>query len=163
MPLWTAVKTWVEGAMTPTDLNTHVRDNTDHLHDWLGAIGNPAEVVADSATFTTTPATLITLTNVPIPVGGRDVNLIVQGHIESSIAADVVSLKIKEGAAVLWDALVHCPVANKRQFFRFEVKLTAPANGNHTYILEGVRDSGTGNCKLRAAATFPAFLRAEAA
>jgi hypothetical protein len=162
MPLWTAVKTWIEGALTPTDLNTQLRDNTDHLHDWLGLIAH-AEVTADSATFTTVATTLITLTNAPVPVGGRDVVLVVQGHVESSVAADVVSLKIKEGAAVLWDALVHCPVANKRQFFRFEVKLVAPASGNHTYILEGIRDTGTGNLKLKAAATYPAFLRAVAA
>ena len=52
---WTTPKTWAVEPLVATDLNTHVRDNLNHLYDRLG---NGVAWVGDEGTdYTTTSAT----------------------------------------------------------------------------------------------------------
>lgn len=158
MPDWNSTKTWSEDEdILASDLND-VSENLDHLHDWTGEIGDPAVITADSATFTA-ETTIITLSPT-IPVGGRDIELRANIGLRSSVAGDVVTLKIKEGATVKREFDVRIGAANTTEDVEFSVRIAAPASGAHTYTLTATRASGTGNITAKASATREGSLRA---
>lgn len=162
MPEWTSPSDWVaEERPTAAKLNIDVRDNTEHLHDWLGVLGYE-ESIADSAGFTTTETEMESL-NVTVPVGGRNIELKAAADFQSTVAGDVVECRIKEGATILMKRRLRVGAANVQESIEFSCRVTAPASGPHTYTFQAVRVDGTGTITKKASAENPSYLRADAA
>lgn len=161
MPGWTNPDPYVDLEVpTPTKLNTQLNDNLSHLHDWLGNLAY-TQAVADSAGFTA-ETTLLSLV-VPVPAGGRDIELRAALDILSTVAGDEIEVRIKEGGTTLMARRILIVAASKQQGFEFSARAAAPAEGNHTYDLKAVRISGTGTLTAKAGASNPMFLRGNAA
>jgi hypothetical protein len=159
---WTSPIAWaVDEKITSVKLNSEIVDNLEHLHDWLGVVGY-SQVIADSAGFTTTETTLVTL-NVTIPGGNRDIELKAALDLISTVAGDVVGVRIKEGGTTLMERRWRAGGTVQESFPEFSCRVATPASGAHTYTLTAVRLSGTGTITAKAAATNPMYLRADAA
>lgn len=123
-----------------------------------GTIGY-AQAVANQATFTTV-VDLTSLTVTVTLVAGRRIRITGQTLLGSSVADDVASLNIQEGATILQIANVLCrPISTG--FVANTSVVVQPGAGSHTYKLTGVRASGTGNITSFAGATFPAYILVE--
>lgn len=162
MPEWQDPATWTDGEdLTATKFNLEIRDNITHLHDWLGELGYE-EVVADSGGFTTVEVELLSL-SVDIPVGERNIKLTGRTQIRSTVAGDVVAVRVKEGATILDEVrFVVGDVNTIEDIPKLLARLEAPAFGPHTYTLNAVRISGTGTITADASSESPTFLLAEA-
>lgn len=155
-------RTWyIDETFGQRYLNDELVDNPTVLHDWLGEIGH-AQVIANSATFTTTETTLVTL-NTAIPEGDRNAKLVARGQFKSTVAGDVLTIRVKEGATVLGIAYLRLRAANVAQDLpELEVYLDTPVDEAKTYTLTAQRTSGSGTITGVASSDSPMSLRAEA-
>lgn len=116
---------------------------------------------ADSATFTTTETVVMSIT-VPL-VAGRTYRILASGMSRSDIATDDIRWRIREDNAtgtelqtlVILDVnSTAVPPGN----WTMEARYTAASTASKVVVVTGVRNVGSGNCALEAAATRPAFL-----
>jgi len=99
--------------------------------------------------ITTTATTVATLTNVPVPLGGRDLELeLIAPQITSSVSGDRINMQFLEGATVLENYYLGLPQNGIGGTFKTVVP--APSSGNHTYTVKLQRDSGTGTVQIYA-------------
>jgi hypothetical protein len=162
VPNYTAMKTWGDlEKLTPADYLVYFTNNIEHLQDWLGELGYE-QVVADSAGFTTTEVTLITLP-VTIPEGGRNARLEAELDLQTDVADSWVEVRLMEGTTVLKRAKIRPGAVNQAETLRTSSRLVAPSPGSHTYTVRAVRLSGTGTITMKASLDTPAFARVDSA
>jgi hypothetical protein len=83
------------------------------------------------------------------------------GVWQSSVAGDVVNQQLREDSISgtrLTDGRIACTTANKAFAGFVRGYYTAAVTGSKTFVVTGVRDSGTGNITRAAVATSPAVL-----
>lgn len=125
----------------------------------FGTLGY-AQAVATQAGITTVAD--VTGCSIAVYVGtSRRIKVTGQGPAFSSIAADLLLGRIKEGATSLgvWFRLLQS-TASLNQNGTGSVVLT-PTAGLHTYKLTMERESGTGSISISGSATNPAFILVE--
>jgi len=121
---------------------------------WIGY----NEVTANQASITTE----VDLTNltVAVTVGtGRRIRITSEVSITGTVANDVGTLNIKEGATFIQVRDVIVPIASNAVLVA-SIVLT-PTAGSHTYKLSAQRSAGTGTLTVTAGATRPAFIYVE--
>ncbi|MCI0687022.1 MAG: hypothetical protein L0Y54_07280 [Sporichthyaceae bacterium] len=115
---------------------------------------------ADSATFTTTETEVQSVT--AALVSGRTYRIRWATRFESSVADDRVIARIREDNSTgseLSNMVVRMfTVGSIGWPVTIEAEYTAVATGNKTFSATGVRQSGTGNCFMEAAANRPSYL-----
>lgn len=119
-----------------------------------------ASITADSATFTTTETTTITL--VVAVEEGSTYQISSYARLSSSVAGDVVTTRIRETNSVgaqIQGGQVECSTTSTTGYSNsLHTEWVAPTTGNQTFVFTAVRGGGTGNIIHRAAATAPGFL-----
>lgn len=143
----------------------HLTDRDRQLEDYLatrlprGVLGHVA-VTANQGSITTE----VDLTGLSVTVTvGTSRRIKITGYtrgIESTVAADEISFRIKEGATQLEQSQVTVGSANRGYTQLVQVSLT-PSAGSHTYKLTAVRSAGTGTLTMAASATAPAWILVE--
>ncbi len=128
-------------------------------HDCSGGSLGYASVTANQTTITTEADLTSLTTTVTVPANHR-VRISTQTALQSSVASDQLSLRIKEGVTVLQTCRTAVVATNLDQNLNCLVILT-PTSGSHTYKLSLQRTSGTGNGQLTASATQPAYILVE--
>lgn len=127
-----------------------------------GELIDEAVVTSDSAVFTTTETVVASIT-VPL-VSGRTYRIVAYGKWASTNDNDDVRAALREdgvsGTAIQSDRreLDTDDQGTFGQTFHMEARHTATSTGNKTFVVTGERDSGTGDCRLEAAASRPTFL-----
>ena len=120
-------------------------------------------VTADSATFTTTETTVQSVT--AALVTGRTYRVRAAGKANSSVTSDFTIWRIREdnstGNQLQSDRVNIDGSGVEGAKVEMEAEFTAGSTGNKTFVLTGVRSSGTGNCFLEAAAARPSYLYVE--
>jgi hypothetical protein len=94
-------------------------------------------------------------------VTGKEYEIRWTGLFQSSVAADVVNTQLREDSISgtrICDGRTPCTTANKAFAAAVRGFYTAVATGSKTFVVTGVRDSGTGNITAAAVATSPAVL-----
>jgi hypothetical protein len=115
---------------------------------------------ADSANVTTTETTVQSVT--AALVSGRTYRVRWAGRLSSSVATDTFVGRIREDNATgtelaSWQTDSNLP-ATLGLAGVIEAEYTAGATANKTFVLAIVRSAGSGNGRLEAAATRPAYL-----
>jgi hypothetical protein len=116
---------------------------------------------ADSSTFTTESAALMTVA--ADLVSGRTYRVRVMAYWNSSVAADVVSTRIREdtsaGTQLLLGQVYIATITAQRGYpICAEVEYTAVATATKTFVVTGQRFTGSGNGNLEASTDRPAYL-----
>lgn len=114
-------------------------------------------VTADSATFTTTETSVATVT--ASLISGLVYRVSCTAPLSSTVAADLVLLRIREDttAGTQIQAVNICPPTTSTVGFPGTVitEYTAVSTASKTFVLTGVRVTGTGTYQLRAGASRP--------
>lgn len=119
-----------------------------------------ASVVSDSSNFTTTETTVITLT-VSL-ISGCTYMLDAIFNLASSVGSDTADGRIREDSSTGTEMqFQRCIIDSTTlgQVYRLMAYYTASVSGSKTFVVTGVRSTGTGNVRLEAASTRPALLR----
>jgi hypothetical protein len=116
---------------------------------------------ADSGTFTTTETIVSTV--VAALVNGRTYRVKAHTRCSSSVAADRYIARLREdnatGTAIQGSNVDITAAATTHGWpADLEAEYVAVATGNKTFVLTGVRGSGTGNCFMEAGADHPSYL-----
>lgn len=149
---------------TMTAGNVAAAADVNQNFDELGMLAY-AEVTANQGTFTAdTDLTGLTVTvtiSAAFATAGRRIRIRGSVYLSSSVDKDAAFLKLKEGATQLSSAsaIVSSSSAGCRVIVEY---YCVPTAGAHTYKLVGAREAGTGNITMQAAASYPAFIIAEA-
>jgi hypothetical protein len=117
-----------------------------------------ARDTTSSGTFT---AETVTDTITASLIAGEEYEVRWSGVWQSSVAGDVVNQQLREDSltgARLCDGRVPCTTANKAFSGFIRGYYTAVTTGSKTFVLTGVRDSGTGNITRAAVATSPSVM-----
>lgn len=119
---------------------------------------------ADSSTFTTTQTQVMSVT-APL-VDGRTYRVRFAGRWASSAAGDDLIGRLREDSTSGTQMQIGQQDISSTSGAGFgpmtlEAEYTAVATGNKTFIVTGVRNGGTGNNRLQAAADAPALLYVE--
>lgn len=125
--------------------------------EWIDGVQSNA----DSSTFTGTETVILTLADAPL-VTGRTYELVAHVNIETTVADSRVIVRIREDnlagnafeQANVWPDFtgsIGMPVALKAPF-------TAGSTGNKTFVVTGVRASGTGTINMSGDASTPNLL-----
>ena len=130
----------------------------------------PGELIAssvstsDSATFTTTETTVLSVT-APL-VSGRTYRVIFFGKFASTVAGDIGVARIREDNSTgperqsdYLDFNTASLTIGYSCYMEFEYQ--ASSTGNKTFVVTGVRNTGTGTLRLEAAGHRPSYLRVE--
>jgi hypothetical protein len=124
-----------------------------------GWIGHGEVTTGQSGITTEVDLAGITVTSTVGP--SRRILVSVELSFASTVANDVVSVRIKEGATSLVEREFHLgSVAAASATARLSVVLT-PTSGAHTYKATMVRAAGTGTLNTSASTTKPAFILVE--
>lgn len=118
-----------------------------------------ATATVDSATFTTTEtAALLSVTG--FFTAGRRYAVMVQAAFSSSVAADLVTMRIRDPAtSQLAGPVAYIPTTLGGGFtFVTYAEYTAAATGLATITFTGQRTGGTGNINLRAGTSRPCWM-----
>jgi hypothetical protein len=117
-------------------------------------------VTADSATFTTTETTMIEHT--ATLEDGRTYGIITTGNFGSSVAGDAVVARLRldsDTGTQIQGGQVYCGTTSTVGFtIVMYAEYTATADGDQVFVLTGDRNSGTGNIKLEASTSSPAYI-----
>jgi hypothetical protein len=161
MPLPTDVNsspnyTAAQHATHHNDIHAHVNSHSGSTV--RGSLGY-AQVTATQGSITT-EVDLTSLTVTATVNSGERIR--VKGNIlvQTSVANDIVYLRIKESTTVLQIASLILTNTADVYVLPVEVILT-PSAASHTYKLSLARQGGTGNISMVAGATFPAFILVE--
>lgn len=103
------------------------------------------------------------LTNLAVTVtvvDGRRLRISTRANVQSTVADDRFSIRIKEGATLLNTADEVLRVATQDVTFVADAVIS-PVAGTHTYKLTLLRLNGTGSGTLTAGSTFPSFILVE--
>jgi hypothetical protein len=116
---------------------------------------------SNSSGITTTETTVQTVV-APV-VAGRVYLIKWFADVKSTVAGDQLFVKIREDNAsgTVLDFRRYRANANVNFPYRTEAEYTADATEDKTFVVTLVRESGTGTVSMAAAATSPAYLRAE--
>lgn len=130
------------------------------INDYIASHGRVATAVVDtdSPTFTTSEASLGALV-APL-VSGRTYKVRMILHIGTTVANDWVTLRLCETnlAGTQLHSIDNAPLPSTTaagHYFAIEGEYTAVATGNKTFVVGGVRASGTGTLRREAAAIRP--------
>src|SRR5690554_2644235 len=117
------------------------------------------EIATDTSDqFTTTEATLMTLSDAPV-VQGRIYRLRWVGGLDATDTAEVLLRLKAAGANLLLRRFALVDVSGTTGLAAaLEVEYTATATGAVTFTLTGQRISGSGTCTMAAGATSPCYL-----
>jgi len=119
-----------------------------------------ASVTSDSAGFTTTEVTVITL--VAYLTAGNTYQLSSYGRISSGTAADVIGTRIRltnTAGTEIQAGQVSAATTSSTGFSNsLNAEYTASVTGNQTFVLTAQRTAGGGTCVFRAASTAPGWL-----
>lgn len=120
------------------------------------------EATADSSNFTTTETTVISVV-APV-VAGRTYKIVFSGHGSSSVGTDVVIFRLRDTNSVGVERQSDIVEVNGSttlgQSSYMERSLAVTTTENRTWVVAGVRGvGGSGNCRLEAATSRPAYLR----
>lgn len=119
-----------------------------------------AQAVANQATITAAVDLTSLTTTVTVPYAGHRVKITAEVAFQSTVADDVASVTIMEGATQLQSGLVLCrPISTAFKVVAHAI--IVPTAASHTYKLQGARSAGTGTITMTAAATSPAFILVE--
>ncbi|HSW78926.1 MAG TPA: hypothetical protein VLF88_02850, partial [Candidatus Babeliales bacterium] len=128
-------------------------------HDCNGGTLGYAQVTANQTTITTeTDLTSLTVT-VTVPANHR-IRISAQTALQSSVASDQLTLRIKESSTVLQTCRTSLAASAIDQSLRCFVIIT-PNGASHTYKLTLERSSGSGNAQLTASSNQPATMLVE--
>jgi hypothetical protein len=111
-----------------------------------------------SGTFTTETVTDTVTASL---IAGTEYEIRWTGLFQSSVAGDVVNTQMREDSISgtrLCDGRVPCTTANRAFAAAVRGFYTAAVTGSKTFVITGVRDSGTGNITRAAVATSPSVL-----
>ena len=115
---------------------------------------------SDSSTFTTTEAEVLSVT--AALVDGRTYRVRAHCRWASSVAGDRVIGRIRQdsvtGSEVTSANVIADTTATNGWPMMIEAEYTATATGDKTFVVGGVRASGTGNCYMVAASNRPGYL-----
>lgn len=146
-----AVRTAYAGAAVSGEVLTAA--NVNRLPGgWIGY----NEVTANQ-TGITAEVDLTGITVSPTVGSSRRIRVTVELSLASSVANDVATLNIKEGATYLQVREVHLPVGGATAMITASVVLT-PTSGAHAYKASLARAAGTGTINTAASAARPAFI-----
>src|SRR5690606_9229097 len=160
------------GAMQPGDTVVCIRSRAMPLTiiGRFGVGGIPGELIAssqvtaDSATFTTTETTVLSVT-APL-VSGRTYRVAFYGKFATTVAGDIGVARMREDSSTGPERQSDFLDFNKASttigyscYMEFEY--TASSTGNKTFVVTGVRNVGSGTLRLEAASNRPSYLRVE--
>lgn len=115
---------------------------------------------ADSATFTTTETVVMTVV-APLVIG-RTYRVTMYGKANSSVGTDDITWRIREdnvtGSEMQSDRVEVAGSATTGRKISMEVEHTASATADKTFVVTGVRSTGTGNHFLEANSARPVYL-----
>lgn len=152
------------GAITGTELVPVVqggvtkRTTASALSGVRGSLGYAQATATQGSITTETDLTGLTVT-ATVNSGER---IRVKGNIlvQTTVAGDVVYLRIKESTTVLQISSLILSSTADVYVMPIEVILT-PSAASHTYKLSLARQGGTGTISMVAGATFPSFILVE--
>lgn len=162
MPAWTTPADWTEGeTVTATKLDTHVKDNTTHLYDWLGELGF-TNMSSNTTVASGSETTLATL-NLTIPAGGRNVKVTVSGYFASTVDDDTVTFKLYFGSDVKASGRrkVTTDTAPPTNITLVR-RISAPASGSQTFVIKAQRTAGSGTVTAYHNDNYPTYILVEA-
>ena len=87
MPDWTTPKTWETGeAVTASDMNTHIRDNVDHLHTRME--NTDEYTLNEGSDYTTTSTSFVDVdaTNLALTITTTKDNAVVLVHFDGTVS-----------------------------------------------------------------------------
>jgi hypothetical protein len=117
-------------------------------------------VTSDSSTFTTTETEVASVT--AALVSGRTYRVRYAARFGSTVAADWLKASIREddtsGTVLTNDNMILEQTSTSGWPVAGEAEYTAASTADKTFVLTGDRISGTGDCRLEAAATHPTYL-----
>jgi hypothetical protein len=125
-----------------------------------------ASIAANATAGTTTELVAITTASVTMR-NGRAYRMTFKGLVQSSIAADTVTVRIRKtnisGTVYLDSMRIYIPVAAANAPIYFSNICTNTSGADVTAVLVGtyIRASGTGNVLVAASATHVAFVHVE--
>jgi hypothetical protein len=116
-------------------------------------------VTSDSSTFTTTETEVASVT--AALVSGRTYRVRYAARFGSTVAGDWLLASVREddtsGTVLVADNMILEQVATSGWPVAGEAEYTAASTANKTFVLTGDRISGTGDCRLEAAATHSTY------
>jgi hypothetical protein len=138
--------------------------NTAWVHgsvvsDFDSVLGYAQVTAIQSGITTVVDLTSLTVT-VTVPYAAHRVKISAHCLCDSSVAGDVANVSIQEGATVLQIGKIYLPLSATQYTMHVEA-VVVPTAASHTYKLTMVRDTGSGNLRMVAGATFPAFILVE--
>jgi hypothetical protein len=117
-------------------------------------------VTSDSSTFTTTETEVASVT--AALVSGRTYRVRYAARFASTVAADWLMASVREdsttGTRLTEDNVISEQSATAGWPVAGEAEYTAASTGDKTFVLTGIRATGTGTCRLEAATTRPTYL-----
>jgi hypothetical protein len=124
-------------------------------------IGVATPVTADSSVFTTTETSVATRT-VPL-VSGRTYRVKFTGGWNSTVLGDAITARLREdsvtGTQIDANTVLTTLVSSLRGVKgNLEARYTATSTANKTFAATGVREAGTGQCRMAAGTNRPAIL-----
>lgn len=124
-------------------------------------------IVANTSTVTTTETVAITTGSINF-LAGRAYRIIIKGLAQSSVAADRVQLKVRKtntSGAIYLDTMsalvIPANTTNVMYYLGNEIRNLTASTITATLVMTYVRQSGTGNARIAADATNPAYVEVE--
>jgi hypothetical protein len=117
-------------------------------------------VPTDSSTFTA--ETIVASVTAPL-VSGRTYRVRFHGQFQSSVSGDRVFVRMRQndisGSTINVTLLIITASASSPGWATtLEAEFVATSTGNKTFVVTGLRASGTGNINLEASGSWPTFL-----
>lgn len=148
---WTTPKTWSSEPLTSLDLNTHVRDNQNHLKDRLDA--SASRVISGATLLTTTANSFVdvdaTKLSLTLTTHGGDVLLGFTGTVRNRYNSTVTSLNVAVDGVdyIADDGLIGVKIASGGDTSRnkpvsFVMLITGLGAGSHSFKLRWKTSNG---------------------
>jgi hypothetical protein len=155
------VQLWTHLQNLAVDIDTDVQSIIDLMVETRVATATP--ITSDSITFTATES--VSLGSVTVPqISGQWYEVVLETAVGSTVAADCVSVRIREASAVGTERMIRQGYADTTSTIGFahtvRYEYQALSTGNVAFHVTGQRNDGTGNCTLKAGATYPRYLYA---
>lgn len=109
---------------------------------------------SNQGSITTVETDLTSLTaTVTVPSGSRNLLLIADMHMFSTVGGDFYSFKMKESSTTIKEFQGRFQTNSGQEHFSFITRISAPSAGSHTYKCTLVRASGSGTLSTYASST----------
>jgi hypothetical protein len=122
------------------------------------------EAVADSADFDDTPEAVLMSVDVDV-VNGRTYRPRFFGKIASTAAADLVTIRLREDnltGSIRAHGIVQVLTTSSFGYpIMLEFEFDATGTSTKTFVITGQRLAGSGQCRLEASTSGPAYLYAD--